>query len=814
MKEALIRFEGYEIALAQRALRRNGKVVPLNPRTFDLLVYLARHSQKVVSKEELLSSLWPGSFVEESNLTQHIFLLRKALAIGGPSGRFIVTVPGRGYQFAAGVELENLEPIGQPKSQIVLHAVESVTRVVMHEESDGEPQLALQAPHGRHSPRWIWISAAAALVVTIAAGGWYQWRRMHRPQPPHLEAILADFENTTGDPELDRTLNEALQNDLGQSPFLDFLSRPRVQETLGEMQRSPGEMLTPAVAREICERNNAQAMIHGKISQLGEHYLLLVVADSCVSGKRLAGYNAEVPAKDDLLSVLDMGASQVRKELGESAASVERYQIPITQATTPSIDALRAYSEAGGSFWRGDMKAAQILLNRAIALDPKFASAYRALGSSYYNLGDYVQAANYYKKAFELRERTTDRERLGIEAMYYGYGLGDLEEAIRRTKQSLEIYPDTTNNWVSLANLYTLLGEYPQAIDAAEHAHQLDRYSSVATVELARSYMRASRFAESKKVASEAIARGMDHWDFHSILFQIAYAEHDAAKMKAEGDWGLTHQHVNTSLCDLGFAAASSGKLRAARDYFSRARSEALRNGETDFADEVLVDQARILTDLEEPGDAAATIRYMNGQMRSQTKGQMLAQMGGRSGDPGEVALVRTAVGDSAAARQFLQGAASAENKNTVEIDIDAPIARALLALQAHKPMDAIKELEPARAYQLRDFSIPYIRAEAETEAGMLEAAAQDYRLILANQGVDPIGPEFSLAMLKLARVLAREQQNGKARQEYELFFQQWKNADPEIPLLVAARKEYARLLASQTPDVAGAAANKGLPPG
>ena len=777
---ALFRFEGCEIDPASRSLKRDGQALSLNSKTFDLLLYLAEHPHKVITKEELLAAVWPGAFVEESNLTQHIFLLRKALAAGNSSQRTVVTIPGKGYQFSAAVERVPRFGASRGAGELVLHSVQSVTHVVVEEETDDETPAQPALAGQRKSHRGLaW--AAVAMAVVLTAGSLPAWRWLHPVQVGHMDLVLSDFANGTGDRDFDQVLNQALVIDLEQSPFLNLLAPSKVQETLSEMQLKDTEALTPALALEICERNNAQATLHGVIESLGSRYLLLLDADSCVSGKQIAGYKAEVASKDDVLHALDSAASKVRQQLGESVASMERYQIPITQATTPSFDALRTFSEAGESFRHGDMKAAQILLKRAIALDPNFASAYRAMGSTYYNLGDYNEAAGFYKKAFDLREHTTERERLGIEVMYYGYGVNDYEESIRRTKQLLQIYPNVTNSWVNLSNLYTKLGEYAQAIDAAKQAHRLDPKSSVATVELARSYLRASRFADAKNVANLAIAEGEDHWDVHSILFQIAYAEHDPAAMKAEGEWGLAHQHANTSLYDLALAAATRGKLSEAGEDFSRARSEALRDGENDFAEGVLLRAAHVQVDLGEPALAAASLNQMKGSQ-------------GDPSDPGERAYLKGRIGEAAFAEHFAAAATSDDSRNTVITRVYMPLVRALIAAKGHKPEDAVRLLEPARVYQMRDFTVPYFRAQTESEAGQLDAAAADYRMILENQGVDPISPEYPLSHLGLARVLVRQKRIETARNEYRAFLDAWKDADSNLPQLRAATRELAAL--------------------
>jgi len=777
--DTLIRFAGFELDPAARSLRHSGLTISLGPKTFDLLVYLTEHPNQLVTKDQLLSAVWPNSFVEESNLSQHVFLLRKALAAGAHADQVVVTVPGKGYHFSAAVEKVPRAIAVLPRGELLLHAVQSVTRVVVEEEHDDEePELlALPAP-AKVRGRKFWLVAAAALGL-LAAGGILAWLWLRPVPAEHIELVLSDIENTTGEPAFDRVLNRALTIDLEQSPFLNLLSRSKTEETLKQMQRKKDEPLTPAVALEICERNNAQAMLHGSISKFGSNYLVILDATSCVSGQQIAGYKAEASTQEAVLGALDTAAGRVRKQLGESAASLEKFQTPIAQATTPSLDALRAYSQANERFEQGDIKAAQGLLERAVALDPNFASAYRLLSIMLYNRQDFVQATALIQKAYDLRDRATERERLSIEIAYNAYGVSDYEATIRSMKLFNQIYPNDAGNWSNLANMYTQLGEYPQAIEAGEHAYRIDPRAGVVAQILARAYKRANRFADARRVANAAVAAGRDHWGTHSILFQIAYAEHDTAGIKSDGEWGLSHQAANESLDDLGFAAGTSGKLHEAIDDFERARTEAQRGGDTDFADAALIDLAGVEMDVEEPAQATPILRQIK---------------------PGEsiqadLATLEAEAGNLEPAQKFVAATlARTDTKDTVLLYCRLPWMRALLALKAHKPTDAVQLLEPARPYQMRDFSVPYLRARAETEAGQFDAAAEDYRLILDNQGIDPISPVYSLSHLRLARVLATQKKTADARKEYQAFFDAWKGADADLPLLQDARLEFAKL--------------------
>ncbi len=770
-------------------MKRNGKLLPLTPKTLDLLLYLAAHPNQVVSKDELLSAVWPNAYVEESNLSQHVFLLRKALSAAGSPERIVVTVPGKGYQFAATVEaVAYLRPAraqaagvseGGKHVGLLLHTVRSVTRVAVEEESDDDQPAALGLPgtHRRFSRRTVLAGVAALLLV---GAGWAPiWRWLRPPAAGHVDMVVAQIVNATRDADFDHALDQALEIDLEQSPYLNLISRPAIEETLSQMQRNPQEALTPASAREVCERNNAEVVVDGTLSRLGSRYLLILNAKSCVSGKQVARYKAEAGSKEAVLAALDSAAGHLRRQLGESTPSLDRFQIPVAQATTPSLDALRAYTLAGEAFERGDMKAAQGAYEKAIALDPKFASAYESLGSTFYERCDNAQAAEYFTRAFALRERATERERLAIEIAYYGYGLNDAEEAIRRTRQFLEVFPNDSSSWswTNLANLYTQLGEYPQAIDAGEHALRVDPHSAPAAQVLARAYKQAGRFADAKRVADASIAEGKDLWLTHSILFHIAYAEGDAERIKSDGEWGLTHLNANMTLDDLGLAAATGGKLREAMEDFERARAESLRNGDREYADGVLLDEASVLAEFGELKQSAALLKQIKSDV----------------GDPGDVVYDEALTGDAGPAQRFVTPQATAE-RDTVKVFVDQPLVRALLEVESHKPREAMQLLEPARPYQLRDYRVPYLRAEAEAELGQLDAAEGDYRLILANRGVDPIAAVYSLAHLKLARLLASHGGKDQARAEYKAFFHAWKDADADLALLVAAKREFAAI--------------------
>jgi eukaryotic-like serine/threonine-protein kinase len=772
----MYRFRDFEVDPLARTLKRGDTTVSLSRRSFDLLLYFVQNSGRVLGKEELLKNIWPDTFVDENSLAKGISVLRKALDENPLESTLVVTVPGRGYQFAGVVELAG-PPVASENGELSVNGGTGAIGVMVRQRTITTRIDEEQIVRRSAWPGWLGFGVGALVIVLAGGVGYMLWRHLH-PTPHSAAVVLAEFENTTGDKDFDYALGRAFQIELEQSPFLDILPRATVRETLSQMHHGADETLTPDLAREVCERNNAQAVLGGSISSFDGKYLLLVNATSCVSGKSLAGYKQLVSSRSDVLHALDTAAGRVRKQLGESSASLERFQTPIAQATTSSLEALRAYTQALDSSDRGDIATEQALFKRAIALDPNFASAYMGLGRSFHSREDLVQAVSLINKAYELRAGTTERERLNIEIAYNTFGSSDWEAAVNSMRVYNQIYPNDAENWIGLSFMYSQLGEYAPAIEAGEQALRLAPHSGMGTEVLARAYMRANRFADAKRVAEKAIAEGKDRWGTHRILFQIAYAEQDAARMKSESEWGFTHGVMGQALLHLGFVAASRGEIREAVDYFARARQEAIRSGDTDFAENALMYLAGIQEQYGYPREAAFTLK----QMQSDAY------------DPGTTAEFKAELGDISAAQREIARMEGDQNTNTMTIYFDLPMLRAMVDLKTNRPAEAVKDLEPSQKYQMRDYGVPFMRARAEAESGMFDEAAADYRLILANPGLDPIWPGHSLAHLYLARVLARQKKLDDARAEYRTLLAIWKNADPQVPLLIQAKQELAKL--------------------
>jgi len=416
----LYRFEGFEMDPINRVLKVAGQPISLHAKTFDLLRYMVRNAGRLLTKDELMNAVWGDTAVEEGNLTQGVFLLRKALATSRPEGgKLIVTVPGRGYRFDVLVE------------EVPADAAFAPAR----EEPAAMDPTQIRNPSRR---RYILI-ATGALVPLLAIAGWL-WRVRAVPGDHH-EIVLADFENTTGDSEFDKALNIALSIDLKQSPYLLVAPDAKARKTLELMERSAQEKLTTPLAREVCQRIGAQAVLSAVIARFGQKYLVTLTASDCVSGQDLVQTKAVAAGRDNILEAIDSVAAQMRGRLGEPLRSLHRFDKPLLAKATGSLDALKGYSAAHELAGKGRFQESVPLFLRAIELDPRFSIAYGDLATAYNNLGEPDLSAAASRKAYEMRDFADERDRLYIAAAYHTYTVGDLHATIRDYETWMEMYP-------------------------------------------------------------------------------------------------------------------------------------------------------------------------------------------------------------------------------------------------------------------------------------------------------------------------------------------------------------------------------------
>ena len=764
----LYRFDEFVLDPSKRTFARNGESVSISPKAFDVLTYLVNNPGRVVTKEELLKAVWPDSFVEEGNLAQHISWLRKAL---GERSSDIATVPGRGYQFAAHVRTEpaaDLFPEIQPGDTLV-HRARERTHMVIEESL----LLPLAEKTTRASARvWRYYSLVAVGVLAAAVWAGWKWRQPAVPAD-FLKIVVADFVNATGDATFDHTLKKALEIDLGQSPFLDVISQQEAVSTLQLMGQKADAAITANVATELCVRSNRQVLLRGSIASVGRNYLLTLEATDCNSGKELAGAKKQVSAKEDVLGAIDAVADRIRKGLGESAKSLESFQVPIQKATTPSLDALKAYSLGKYLDAQGKEELETLpFFQKAVELDPQFAMAYDALGICYNNLNQYNLAAEYYKRASELSRNVSEREKFVIQGRNES-----VQQRIKTFQLWAATYPHDSVPWFDLAEDRTELGQFAAAIPAGLRALELDPNRWVNYYILARAYERTNRFAEAKAVGARAVQRKKDPVRLHAILFEIAFAEQDESTLSREIQWSENHEEDYYLLDIRACAAAALGKYRESEELFRRSYESAIHDNLPETADDILLDQAIMEFDFGLLAASRATLGRI------------------RKPDPNssDLAILRARLGDPSVAEHFLVNHEN-ETRNELMAYINVPLVRATLAMKRQKPADAIAALQLATPYEVVDYNVPILRGEACLRANRPEMAAVEYQKILANRGLNPVSHLYPMAYLGLARAYALEKHKTESRREYEKFFTLWKDADPDAPVLKQARLEYKHL--------------------
>ncbi|MCU1322552.1 MAG: transcriptional regulator, CadC [Acidobacteriaceae bacterium] len=764
----IFQFGEFEIDPGSRSVSRGKESLVLSRRAFDVLLYLVRHPGKVVSKEELLRNVWPDSFVDENSLAQSISVLRKALGEKPGENGYILTLPGRGYQFICPVrsitsETTPLEPHIELPNRVLYEEHTVRTSVVTEEEE------LVKTSSGRARLR---IALVAGILTGLGVAGFLVWKHTHLVPPSPL-VVIADLENATGESGLSQVLDSAIAADFKQSPYLNFLSQVHVQETLTQMQQKKDALLTPTLAREVCLRNNAQVLLKGVVAKFGQKYLLTLDAIDCVSGDSLATSKSEAATADAIPHAIDTVATNMRKKLGESRSSIHRFDTPLFAENTGSLDALRNYSNARRLALRGKYADAIPLFQHAIELDPKFATAYADLSASYRNLGDRVQEISSLTKAYELRELANEPDRLFIIARYHQSVTGNLDEGLRNYRAWTEIYPRNSTAWGAMADLYIQLGQPELAIPPARRSLELSPDDAVGYVILGRALMHAGQLEEAKSVCELAVAKGLDGDDLHSLLLQVDIARNDLDGIKSQIAWARNHPTATRMRLNEALLAASQGRILQGKEILETISSAYKQQGLENLHTFYLLAGTRILAETGHPQEAHKLL-------------DSLSPISGMT-DP-IVAMAET--GEEARAENILTQELAQHPDDTMWKNLKGPQIRAAIFMARHKPDEAVETLQSARPYDLREMDTLYMRGTAYLEANQLTAAEQEFRRLIDHQCVDPLSYLYPLAHLGLARTLARENRTADSLTVYEKFFALWKDADRGEPLLNQAHTE------------------------
>jgi serine/threonine protein kinase/tetratricopeptide (TPR) repeat protein len=645
------------------------------------------------------------------------------------------------------------------------------------------------------SKRVLLFFSAVFLLAALAAGFYFWHGRASAKLTEKDTIVLADFTNTTGDPVFDGTLRQGLSSQLEQSPFLNLMSEDRTAQTLSLMAQSPDARLTHELARQVCLRTASAATIEGSISALGSQYVLGLKAVNCRNGDLLAEEQVTATSKEQVLKALGEAATRTREKLGESLASVQKFDVAPESVTTPSLEALQAYSLGNQAhIVKNDDAAAIPLFLRAINLDPNFAMAYARLGTCYANLGESDRGTENTRRAYELRQRVSEREKLYIGSHYEAYVTGDIE-ATRKTFELWEqTYPRDAIPSGDLGDLYRTLGDYEKDLAAAQRSLSLDPGSGISDENLMWAYLYLNRLDEANVAAQQAYAHHPDSPVQYVILYSVGFLQHDAAAMERETA-ALTGKpgYEDIVLHYQAETAAYAGHLMKARELTRRAVASALRTDEKQVAANY---------------QAAAALREALAGNLGLAKSQAQAALALSKGrdTEGIAALALALAGDTAQAMHLADDLEKRFPQDTLAQSNHLPTIRAAAALQnggaAANAGQAIKVLAAAAPYELGALTQPlnfalypvYVRGQAYLAAHEGSAAVTEFEKILGHPGVVLNEPISALAHLQIGRAYVLSGDTAKAKTAYQDFLALWKDADPEIPILKQAKSEYAKL--------------------
>jgi DNA-binding winged helix-turn-helix (wHTH) protein/Tfp pilus assembly protein PilF len=808
--EGIFQFGEFQVDALARTLRRETEIVALNRRAFDVLLYLVQNPGRVLTRDQLVKNAWPDTFVDENSLAQSISALRRALEEKPGDNSYIVTLPGRGYQFVFPVQVvvrENLAIVPDAASTTshglsgLIFQQQTIRTSVITEEKE---QLSLPVSRNRAWVRLVVALVAVAILavpLAILAGTWY--RRSHRTSKLTEKdtVVLADFDNRTGDQVFDGTLKAGLSISLRQSPFLNLLSDSEVSKTLQLMTRLPGTKITPEVARELCVRAGSKAYIAGLIGSLGRDYVLALKAVNCQSGDTLTEEQVTAASKEKVLDALGEAASKLRGKLGESLATVQKFDVPLAQATTPSLEALKAYSlgiRAGGE--KGSA-AALPYFQRAIEIDPNFAMGYLLVGNYYNNLNEVGRASEYVTKAFQLREHAGEREKLSIAAAYYRI-TGELDKAAQTSQERVESYPREWIAYSSLGLVFASQGQYEKSAEIARQGLRVESDQVYLYEVLAFDAIALQRFGEARQIIHEAQARKLDDSFLHNDLYALAFFGADSTAMEEQQQWFAGKpEYENFGLALASDTEAYRGHVAKARELTRQAVDSAIR---ADSKENGAIWQANA---------ALQQAAYNNSAEARQAAAEALKLSAASPGAEAEAALAFAMAGDPARAESLASDLGKRFPLDTQMQSLWLPAIRAQLALDRKDAVAALRAPQAGFPDELGTIQFVnnlsclypvYVRGEAYLATGQGTAAAAEFQKILDHSGIVWNCWTGALAHLGVARanaVQARTSQGANADAArarslaaYEEFLVLWKDADPDLPILKAARAEYTKL--------------------
>jgi serine/threonine protein kinase/tetratricopeptide (TPR) repeat protein len=627
---------------------------------------------------------------------------------------------------------------------------------------------------------WLAVSAAAAALVVIAAFVGYSQKAKALTEKDSI--VITDFTNTTGDPVFDGTLKKALAVSLGQSPYLNVVPDSKIQQTLKLMSKPPDTRITSDIGREICQRASIKAMLTGSIAPLGSQYVLTLEAVNAATGDSLAQAQVQAPSKEQVLDSLGSAATKLREKLGESLASVQKYDKPLQQVTTPSLEALQAFTQGDELREKGDALPPVALYSRAIELDPNFAMAYARRGNQYVTVGQTELGRQDYQKAFDLRERASEREKLYITNKYYD-ATGQLEQDIQALRLYSQTYPNDSSPRINLSVTYQILGEFEKGLTEALEAVRLEPDSWYGYGNASYCYTALGRFDEAKALLNTGLQKTSGAVIMHGSLYFVALAQGDSAAQEREAAFVKASPSLELQwvLGGQSGTALVRGQRKKARESYAQQQALAKGLGLTDFqaatvqipawADALFGDKNRAAS------EAAAALAISTSPEVTVTSAEIAAL-----------------AGDEGQARRLMKDVGQRRPLDTRFQSVLIPVVQAILLMNHGDAARAIETLRAAEPYDKGTSDSRFTRGRAYLMNHQPAEAVREFQGVLNLRNAYPGDPLMGLAQLYLARAYAQQGDSARARSAYQDFFALWKDADSDIPILKEARGEYAKL--------------------
>ncbi len=793
-----VRLGVFDVDLRAGELRQDeGAALVLPDQPLQVLRMLIEADGEIVTRDEIRLRLWPDDTVVEfdHSINNAIKKLRRALVDSGDEPHYIGTIAKRGYRLLVPVERIGTEEDGPAEPDETAGPstrAEGFGRDGTVNNSHPVGQIISEPQRRSH---WKWLAAGAALCAVVVSSVLY-WRTHRVPKLTERDTIvLADFDNKTGDPVFDDTLKQALTIQLEQSPFLNILSNRKVRQTLKLMNRSTKEPMTEDVTREVCLRSGSKAMVAGSIAALGHEYVVGLTAMDCNSGDSLGEVLEPAPSKEGVLNALDRATSHLRSKLGESLSSVEKYATTLSEATTPSLEALKAYSTGMKVEHTEGATPALPYFKRAVELDPNFATALLRCALLYGNLNEAQRAGEYGRKAYELRGRVSDRERFAIEANYYENVTGELEKAAQSYEQWEHGYPRDAAPVGNLGAVYARLGRLNGLLDQSRAALRLEPNYYVIYANLGAAYMNLNRLEEAEQAFEQAQQRGLAAENVLQFWYQLDFLRGNSVGMAqiaaaAVGKLGTEDLMLATEADTDGWY----GKLKDAREVTQKAVDSAKRNDAKETAGNY---------------EAEAALREGAAGNRSQARVYASAalQLSQSRDVKAVVALALAQAGDTGAAQKLAAELNEAFPLDTLAQGFWLPTIRAAIALRGNDANRAIQTLNGMGTLDLAAgngglnvYLCPaYVRGQAYLMLHDGKSAAAEFQKFIDHYGLLTNFPWGALARLGVARAYALEAKTDPAYREkahtaYQNFLTLWKDADIDIPVYKQAKAEYANL--------------------